>query len=98
MMRVLRAIVLSVPLLVVAATVFADAAQYQLQVKGLACPFCAYGIEKELQKIDGVTAVDTHIKDGAVIVTMEDGATLDESTAKKAVEAAGFTLGEFHER
>jgi len=97
MMRALRAAALSVPLLIVAATALADATQYRLQVNGLACPFCAYGIEKELHEIAGVSAVDTHIKDGAVIVTMQDGATLDESTARKAVKAAGFTLGGFRE-
>src|ERR671919_1505147 len=68
---------------------------YRLQVDGLACPFCAYGIEKKLTALEGVEKVETHIKDGAVIVTMEDGAALDEATAKRAVEAAGFTLNGF---
>lgn len=98
MMRALRTTALLVPLLIFAGTALADEVQYRLQVKGLACPFCAYGIEKQLHKVASVSAVDTHIKDGAVIVTMEDGATLDESTARKAVKAAGFTLGSFRER
>lgn len=68
---------------------------YRLQVDGLACPFCAYGIEKKLTGLDGVETVETHIKDGAVIVTMQDDATLDEAAAKAAVEAAGFTLNGF---
>jgi len=96
MTSILKSLVLSLPLLLAPATAFADAARYELRVEGLACPFCAYGIEKELQEIDGVTAVETHIKDGAVIVTMADGATLDKATAKEAVKAAGFTLGGFH--
>lgn len=68
---------------------------YRLQVTGLACPFCAYGIEKQLGALEGVERVETHIKDGAVIVTMRDGAALDETSARKAVEAAGFTLDGF---
>lgn len=68
---------------------------YRLQVTGLACPFCAYGIEKKLSALEGVEYVETHIKDGAVIVTMHDGAKLNETAARKAVEAAGFTLDGF---
>ncbi len=53
-------------------------AVYALQVDGLACPFCAYGIEKQLLAIEGVQTVETDIKSGAVIVTMAPGSTLDE--------------------
>lgn len=68
---------------------------YSLQADGLACPFCAYGIEKQLNAIAGVEAVETEIKSGTVIVTMKNKATLDEAVARKAVEAAGFTLRGF---
>lgn len=68
---------------------------YTLQVDGLACPFCAYGIEKELQSVQGVEQIETDIKAGVVIVTMQEGADLDESTARQAVSDAGFTLRGF---
>lgn len=68
---------------------------YRLRVDGLACPFCAYGIEKKLSSLDGVEAVDVDLKDGAVLVTMKDGASLDEAAAKQAVKDAGFTLNGF---
>jgi copper chaperone CopZ len=68
---------------------------YTLRVDGLACPFCAYGIEKELHSVQGVEQVETNIKDGVVIVTMQEGADLDESTARQAVGDAGFTLRGF---
>ena len=42
--------------------------------------------------LEGVQSVETNIKDGAVIVTMKDGFTIDEATAKKAVKEAGFSL------
>lgn len=71
---------------------------YRLQVAGLACPFCAYGIEKKLSSVPGVAAVETHIKDGSVIVTMKDGATLSKAAAQRAVEAAGFTLNRYSRR
>lgn len=65
---------------------------YQLHVDGLSCPFCAYGLEKKLGAVPGVQGLETNIKDGIVIVTMKDGATLDETMAKKAVKEAGFSL------
>ncbi len=71
---------------------------YRLKVDGLACPFCAYGIEKKLSSIPGVAGVQTSIKHGSVIVTMRDGATLSQATAQRAVRAAGFTLRGFSRR
>jgi len=95
MARGLAVVILAAALLLGAGAALADEARYRLRVAGLACPFCAYGIEKELAAIDGVAAVETHIKDGAVVVEMAEGATLDRATARRAVEAAGFTLGGF---
>ncbi len=68
---------------------------YTLQADGLACPFCAYGIEKQLSAIAGVESVETDIKSGTVTVTMQDDAMLDEATAREAVDAAGFTMRGF---
>jgi mercuric ion binding protein len=70
-------------------------ATYRVHVAGLACPFCAYGIEKSLGGIDGVKSVETHIRDGVVVVEMADGKTLDRAAAEKAVRDAGFTLDGF---
>lgn len=68
---------------------------YRLQVAGLSCPFCAYGLEKRLGKIDGVRKIEIDLAGGAAVVRMAEGASLDEATASKAVEAAGFTLDGF---
>ena len=68
---------------------------YRLQADGLACPFCAYGIEKQLNAIEGVESAETEIKSGSVVITKQDGAALDEAAARKAVDAAGFTMRAF---
>lgn len=69
--------------------------KYTLQVDGLACPFCAYGIEKKFNAIDGVASVETDIKSGTVTIHMKVHKSLDATTARKAVEAAGFTMRAF---
>lgn len=73
----------------------ADRAVYVLQAHGLACPFCAYGIEKQLGRIDGVENVSTDIESGTVTVTLSPGASLTEEQVKEAVDRAGFTMRGF---
>ena len=92
--RIVPAAVLALSLLLPMA---AGAAQYQLRVDGLACPFCAYGIEKELKRTDGVQGLDIDIDAGTVTVTMAEGALLTEEQASRIVEDAGFTLSGFEE-
>lgn len=72
--------------------VLGESPEYKVHVDGLACPFCAYGIEKHLGRIDGVHHVETHINEGVVLVTVEDDVTLDETAVAGAVKKAGFTL------
>lgn len=82
-------------LLVVTAAALAAGPSYRIEVDGLACPFCAYGIEKKLNALVGVEHLETNIEDGSVLVTMQDGMTLDEAAAREAVTAAGFSLRRF---
>ena len=82
-------------MLFAATTVLADTHVYKLYVDGLACPFCAYGVEKKVGGLDGVEKIDIDIDGGIVEVTLADGASLDEATAKQAVDDAGFTLRKF---
>ena len=49
---------------------------YALRVDGIACPFCAYGIEKQVKRIEGVKSTSVDIKDGLVTVVMKEGARL----------------------
>ncbi len=74
---------------------FAAQQAYRLRVDGLACPFCAYGVEKKLSAIKGVREAAVDIASGTVTVTMAEGAGLDEAAAKQAVKDAGFTLRGF---
>ena len=85
---------LSIPLLaiVLSTAAFAGGNHYALAVDGLACPFCAYGVEKRLSAIEGVESVETDVRSGQVVVTLAEGKTLSEEVARQAVRDAGFTL------
>jgi len=71
--------------------------RYALEVNGLSCPFCAYSIEKTLNRLEGVESLTTHVGEGRVVVEMRDGASLTRDEAEEAVEEAGFSLVGFDE-
>ena len=73
-------------------TLLAAGTQYNLRVDGLACPFCAYGIEKKLVKSEGVESVTFDLEKGLVKVKTKEGVKLSEETIRKLVNDAGFTL------
>ena len=65
--------------------------QIMIRVDGASCPFCAFGLEKRLGRIEGVADVKLEMKAGKVIVTLEKGATVSEQALRQAVDEAGFT-------
>ena len=69
-----------------------SAKTYTLRVDGLACPFCAYGIEKQLGKLPGVSGLKTNIKSGTVTLKTTKGKTLTRAQMSGAVKRAGFSL------
>jgi mercuric ion binding protein len=71
---------------------------YRLYVDGLACPFCAYGVEKNILALDGVEKLDIDMAGGFITVVMKTGKGLKEDTAKRAVDDSGFTLRRFEVR
>ncbi len=81
--------------LLVVSSAWAQGLVYQVGVDGLACPFCAYGVEKQLQKLDGVQSVKVDIAKGNVVVTMKDNQRLQRKHAEQAVKKAGFSLRSF---
>ncbi len=97
MIRILRCLAFGLSLFILAGAALAAPPAYKLRVDGLACPFCASGIEKQLSKLEGVVRIDVDIEKGAVTVRLNEGATLDEATAKAAVKRAGFTLRAFEQ-
>ena len=82
-----------------AATLFPGAAmaaaKYKLRVNGLACPFCAYGIEKKLKRAKGLKSLKININKGTIVVTMASGAVMSRAQAQRIVKDAGFTLSGF---
>jgi len=77
---------------------FAAGTQYDLRVDGLACPFCAYGIEKKFTKTQGVESVDIDLKNGLVVVKTVENKTFKEDELKSIINDTGFTMKSMTEK
>lgn len=73
----------------------ASAETYRLGIDGLACPLCTFGIEKQLKKVKGVTAVKTDLASSTVLVTTPDGRPVERAALERAVQKASFSIRSF---
>lgn len=62
----------------------------KVEVDGLACPFCAYGLEKKLKKIEGVSDVFIEIQNGFATFNIPAAKIPSQESLTKIVEDAGF--------
>jgi len=66
--------------------------RYIMRVDGLACPYCAYGVEKKLKAIEGVEKIDVDLDKGLVTVVAREGTVLTEAQMTRLFQDAGFTF------
>jgi copper chaperone len=65
--------------------------KFEIRADGLACTYCAYGIEKKFKEINGVKDIDVDLKKGLVIVSTEPSVTFNEQQLKTLFNDSGFT-------
>lgn len=87
-----------VGLTLLAAVLFVAPAWAQVEsatvaVDGLACPFCAYGVEKRLKKIGGVESVRVSFRDNEAMLSAKNGESIAVVEIPEAIKKAGFTHG-----
>ena len=86
-----KAIAVTLLSVIWSAATFAAGIEYRIRVDGLACPYCAYGIEKKLKAIEGVGKIDVDLDAGLVVVEVDEGVELTEPQMKTLFKDAGFT-------
>lgn len=91
-----RKLLLVLPaLLLVAGPVFATHQQViEIEVKGMTCGFCVYGLKKKLGKLTGVDTVEVSLAQKKARVRAAPDAVLDERSLREAIERSGFTVGD----
>ena len=86
----MKAVILA--LLIWVGTIFSG--EIIMRVDGLACAFCAYGLEKKLKKLEGVEEVKISLNEGRVWIRLKEGYSVDEQKLRKLVRESGFVLRE----
>ena len=90
-MRFLLTLVLVIASL--ATSAFAGQLQYDLEVEGMKCAYCAYNVSKRLESLDGVVprSVDVDLEQGRV--TLRSETELEDARLAAVLLQAGFKLG-----
>ncbi len=70
---------------------FAQVEEATVQVDGLSCPFCAYGLEKKLKKVEGIEKLEIKVNEGTAKIRVREDKTLSFEAVEKAVKDGGFT-------
>ncbi len=65
--------------------------QFEVQVDGLGCPFCAYGLEKKFKELKGIDEVVIEMETGVMTFSYPTDAMLTMETVENQVDAAGYT-------
>ncbi len=63
-------------------------------VKGMACPFCAYGLRKHLLAIPGVKNVQVDLNNSEATIEPNSGAEVTAAQIQEAINDAGFSPGQ----
>jgi len=85
-------VTLTATLVFTAPAVNAQVEQVTLRVDGLACPFCAYGVEKKLKKLKGYRSLDVLMNEGKIVIGWKSDEPVDLPGLNNAIKEAGFTL------
>lgn len=65
--------------------------KFMVQVDGLGCPFCAYGLEKKFKEFKGIKDVKIDIETGDFSFSYPTDKALTLVAVEKQVEKAGYT-------
>ncbi len=64
--------------------------QIQVTILGMSCPFCAYGVEQKLKRLEGVEDLKVELSTGLATMTLEEEADLSNELLLETVKVAGF--------
>ncbi|MGP1347308.1 MAG: heavy-metal-associated domain-containing protein [Phycisphaerales bacterium] len=70
----------------------------RLTVRGMSCPKCANNIDRQLQRVTGVSGINIDMSTGHVDVSFRPGVKASPKELAQAITNTGFTLVEVAER
>lgn len=63
----------------------------KIEVDGLSCPFCAYGLEKNLKEFENIKEIKIDVENAFMLLSIFEGKGIDEDLIRKNIKDAGFT-------
>ena len=66
--------------------------QIQVTILGMSCPFCAYGVQQKLKRLDGVVELEVVLETGLATLTLEEDADISNELLHETVKDAGFEV------
>ena len=63
----------------------------EIRIDGLSCPFCAYGLEKKLNQLEGIEGLKIDVEKGLIIFTLPEKTKVGKQAIEKIIIDAGFT-------
>ena len=70
-----------------------DLIYVKIEIMGMACPYCAFGMEKELRKVAGVYNVKIELEVGLAFISTPIQQKPTKESIEKIIMDAGFTVG-----
>ena len=89
--KLVLTISLVLAMLIIPLTALAETAYVFVRVDGLSCPFCAYGLEKKIMKMEGVESMEIDLEGSKIEIRFIDEDYVRIEEIRKAVKDAGFT-------
>ena len=77
-----------------ASSAWSQVERVKMRVDGLACPFCAYGLEKRIKDVPGVSKIEIRVEDGVLLLEADNDESIALDRLEPAVKRAGFTARE----
>ncbi len=77
-----------------ASPVWSQVESVKMRIDGLACPFCAYGLEKRIKEVPGVSKIVIRVDDGVMLLEAKKDEAIALDRLEPAVKKAGFTARE----
>lgn len=65
--------------------------EFTVQVDGLGCPFCAYGLEKKIKQLKGIKKVKIDMEEAIMSFKYPSEMELSIAAVEKQVDEAGYT-------
>ena len=66
--------------------------QIEITILGMSCPFCVYGVQQKLQRLDGVAELEVVLETGVATLRLEEDADISNELLDDTVEDAGFEV------